>query len=212
MNANNSLRNIHTLFRYFKRRLKYLYWFFNHQKPNTKIKNVHLGCGEINHPNFINVDLLPFKHVHFLHKVESLNMFKDNELDLIYISHCLEHISHTQIEFVLSEYYRKLKLGGVLRISVPDFEVILQAYDENAEDLEKLMVVLYGGQDYDFNYHYAIFDKFYLKSLLKRVGFSQVQEWKHEHVWHKNIDDWSNKSISLNGKDYFISLNIEAIK
>lgn len=195
-----------------KKLTKHLFWYLTHEKPQKGIKNVHLGCGDINFPNFINIDLLPLKHVHYLHGIENLEMFKDDELDLIYTSHCLEHISYTAIESTLEGYYSKLKSGGILRISVPDFDVILKAYQESNRDLAKLLVVLYGGHDYDYNYHYMAFNRTYLENLLKKVGFREIKEWRHDNVWHKDIPDWSKRTIDLAGKTYFISLNIEAIK
>jgi predicted SAM-dependent methyltransferase len=52
---------------------------------------LHLGCGNINYPDFINVDLMPASHVHYVRGINNLKPFKNNSVDLIYACHCLEH-------------------------------------------------------------------------------------------------------------------------
>ena len=54
--------------------------------------------------------------------------FSDNEVDAIYSSHTLEHIYPDRVDFVLSEFYRVLKPGALVRIVVPDFVIAMNAY------------------------------------------------------------------------------------
>ena len=49
--------------------------------PKSDLKYIHLGCGDINHPKMINVDMRYDKHIHYLHDVKSLPMFSDNFAD-----------------------------------------------------------------------------------------------------------------------------------
>jgi predicted SAM-dependent methyltransferase len=58
----------------------------------------------------------------------------DRSVRVIYCSHTLEHISVYRIGFVLSECYRVLTSGGIMRIVVPDARASLEKYlqgDEN---------------------------------------------------------------------------------
>ena len=48
--------------------------------------------------------------------------FEDNEVDVIYTSHMLEHLSPKGAIKFLLEAKRTLRAGGVLRISVPDLK------------------------------------------------------------------------------------------
>jgi len=48
--------------------------------------------------------------------------FPDNSFDAVYSSHVLEHFSKSEGSFLISEAYRILRPGGVLRIVVPDLE------------------------------------------------------------------------------------------
>lgn len=54
--------------------------------------------------------------------------FKDSEVDYIYSSHMLEHLSRDKADFVLRECYRALKSGGVLRLVVPDLGLLIDEY------------------------------------------------------------------------------------
>jgi len=54
--------------------------------------------------------------------------FKDNNFDLVYHSHVLEHFSKQDgAEFIL-ECFRVLKPGGILRVVIPDLERIAREY------------------------------------------------------------------------------------
>ena len=44
------------------------------------------------------------------------------------------------------------------------------------------------------------------------MGFLEVREWTPGSSELTTFDDWSTRKISINGKEYAISLNIEAIK
>ena len=54
--------------------------------------------------------------------------FDDNQFDAVYHSHVLEHLEPADGEKLLSECYRVLRPGGVLRIVVPNLEQIATLY------------------------------------------------------------------------------------
>tara|TARA_B100000989_G_scaffold298026_1_gene285765 strand:- start:60 stop:911 length:852 start_codon:yes stop_codon:yes gene_type:complete len=53
---------------------------------------------------------------------------KNKSCDLVFISHTLEHIPHIQIQKVLTEINRIMKVGATIRILVPNIETIAKAY------------------------------------------------------------------------------------
>jgi len=172
---------------------------------------VNLGCGTTNHPKFINVDGYPHRHVHYIHAIDKLPMFEDASVDLIYASHCLEHFKYRQIDAVLKNWSSKLKPGGILRLSVPDFDKLLAIYHDtrNPDDIvEQLM----GGQDNRYNYHYAIFNRVNLDAFLLQAGFEDIREWVPGTGELTTFDDFSVYSKVVAGKTYSISMNIEATK
>ena len=49
----------------------------------------------------------------------------DLQVELMYSSHCLEHLGDVATEHVLKEAYRVLKPGGFFRITVPVYGCLL---------------------------------------------------------------------------------------
>src|SRR5207249_3890671 len=79
--------------------------------PDGKL-HLHLGCGIVNSPGFVNIDAIPMRHIHCVQAVDRLEKFRSGSADLIYASHVLEHISHRETLSVLQEWRRVLKPGG----------------------------------------------------------------------------------------------------
>lgn len=173
----------------------------------------HIGCGDINTPGFINIDARPQPHVHIVTtSLFRLKMIPANVADMIYMSHVLEHVSHRDIVSTLREMHRILKDDGVLRVSVPDFDRIIDIYQANERDVTAIEYPLMGGQDYPFNYHYAVFNDAHLRKLMQKSGFQETRTWNPQNCAYHYFDDWASRNVSWGGREFAISLNIEAIK
>lgn len=64
--------------------------------------------------------------------------FKENSVDYIFTSHFLEHIKKFETANVLRLCHKCLKKGGTIRISVPDIDLIIKQYTDNANSIEKV--------------------------------------------------------------------------
>lgn len=191
---------------------KFARWIKPKNKPDqSKGCFVNLGCGTTSHPKFINVDGYPHNHVHYIHTIDKLPMFEDESIDLIYASHCLEHFKYRQIDSVLGNWSRKLKPGGVLRLSVPDLDKLLDIYHDTRNP-DNFVEQLMGGQDNRYNFHYAIFNRVNLDAHLLRAGLENIREWTPGADELSTFDDFSVYSKVVAGKTYSISMNIEATK
>lgn len=174
---------------------------------------LHIGCGDIDSPEFINLDARPMPHVHIVSKnVFRLRMIPDAVLDMVYMSHVLEHVPRGQVLQTIKEMGRVLKKGGILRISVPDFDHIIRIYEESGNDVGSIAPALMGGQNYKFNFHYSIFNRSYLVALLTRGGFHEIESWDPGQCAHHDFEDWASKFVYLGEKPFPISLNLEARK
>lgn len=174
--------------------------------------NLHLGCGSINHQKFINIDGLPAQHIHLIRNIDNLSCFKKDSVNLIYASHCLEHFPHASVPEVLTEWFRVLKKDGILRLSVPDFDLLLEIYRDSGNDINSIIGALMGGQDYKYNFHMTVFNKENLSTLLKNAGFRKVEEWQPGSCELTKFDDYSIYEFKLNERKYPVSLNLQAIK
>jgi predicted SAM-dependent methyltransferase len=174
---------------------------------------LHVGCGKTNSPGFINIDARPLAHVHIAtDDVTSLSDFKAGTVDLVYMCHILEHIKASDLKRVLTEMKRVLKVGGALRLSVPDFDRLLEVYDASGKDINSISKQLMGGQDHEYNIHYCVFNRWRLTELLEEVGFREVVRWDPDNCEHHDFKDRASRKIKVNGKEIFISLNLEAIR
>lgn len=140
-------------------------------------------------------------------------MFDDNSIEEIYACHILEHFSRMKVSDVLKEWNRVLIPKGILRIAVPDFESIAAEYSIN-HDLDILMGLLYGGQNYEYNYHYQTYDFNRLSRLLTDAGFNNIKRYEWRDFLPAGYDDYSRSYLPHmdfeNGR--LMSLNVIANK
>jgi len=181
-------------------------------KQLEKIK-LHLGCGNKHIDDFINIDVRDLESVDLVEDIRTLKSFSADSVDLIYASHVLEHFGRREYMSVITNWFNILKPGGVLRICVPDFEKVVEHYNEN-KNLEVLRGFLYGGQNYEQNFHYCAWDFNTMKEDLNLVGFKDIKRYDWRLTEHSNVDDFSQAYLphmeKSNGK--LMSLNVEAIK
>lgn len=174
---------------------------------------LHLGCGPKFINGFIHVDMLDYEHVDYNAPVDQLDFAQDNSVELIYACHVLEHFGRHEIAPVLDEWYRVLKVGGVLRVAVPDFEAVTDEYRVN-HDVQALMGLVCGGQKDEYDYHKVIFDEVSLTKQLISAGFKSIGRYDWRLTEHKDLDDYSQSFLPHMQKDTgrLMSLNLEAVK
>ncbi len=154
------------------------------------MKYLNLGSfvDVVAHPDWINLDILPLglmlpKTVKFIQAdlTKGLPMFADGSIDLIRMSHLIEHISLEAAKVLLKHCHRVLVPGGVMRIATPDVEIIFGHYPRDMGYFdqiqppeyvkaptagEKLSRLLFSG-DYA---HRAVYDYDMLESFLEQAG------------------------------------------
>lgn len=173
---------------------------------------IHIGCGPVDVPGWINIDARPFTHVHILTDSLDLKEFSNGTVQEIYLCHVLEHFSFDEVDSLFNMYHSKLMQSGTLRLSVPDFELLIKIYKETDQNLELIRASLMGGQHYKQNFHKSIYDRKLLTKLLLKAGFSEVLDWVTQIDFGKDIGDWSNGKINFGLKIFDVSLNLKAIK
>lgn len=174
---------------------------------------LHLGCASKHIDGFVNVDVRDLDGVDVIDNIITLEKFENDSADLIYVSHVLEHTGRLEYMSVLKRWYDILKVGGVLRIAVPDFEQVVNHYVIH-KDLRALRGFLYGGQTYPENYHYCGWDFDTLSKDLSDIGFHNIHRYDWRATEHAHIDDYSQCYLPHMDKDngMLMSLNVEATK
>lgn len=92
-------------------------------------KYINLACGPIfvDSPDWANFDFSAALGVQRTNLLGRLPL-ADDSAHLVYSSHFLEHIPKPKVESFLRECFRVLKLGGVLRLVLPDLEEMARTY------------------------------------------------------------------------------------
>lgn len=106
----------------------------------------------------------------------------DNEIfDIIYSSHTLEHFGWNFIDKILKEWCRTLKVGGELRLVLPNLRYVAQRLLDDKIDPRDYWV-LYGEQDYAKNFHAMGFTPNIIRSILDTMGIFEKIEIKEGEV------------------------------
>ena len=172
------------------------------------MRYLHIGCGTNILPNpFENLDGREFEGVDHVSSASDLIQFDDETFDMVYASHILEHHPRNEVESVLKEWVRVVKVDGIVRISVPSFKSATQIYDKTGK-LENILGPLSGGQTYDYEFHYCLFDERTLTALMKKCGLTAIHPWLYTRTRHS--DYWDFSQAVTHGIQ--VSLNLEGRK
>lgn len=150
--------------------------------------------------------------------------YDDNQVDLIFTSHTLEHIYPQRLKYVLDEFYRVLKPGACLRIVVPDISKAIKAYVDadysffaRSEVSPRFADAPLGGQLASWFYsqrldsevvsgkgegHVHCFDYEYMEWWLLKTGFKKVWQSSFrssivEELRGENFDRYEHESIFI---------------
>jgi len=171
---------------------------------------LNLGCRTSRIPGFLNVDVDegPFPEKDRLPDIvadaSNLSTIGNDSVAEIYASNILEHFPHTRTQEVLREWNRVLKPGGVLWISVPDFDVMVKMYLKT-KNLTKWMInMIWGDQYHKYAFHYVLFTWPNLMKELNDAGFSKMTKSRNLPYGVSDgstlVDTWEGESVVINAK------------
>lgn len=180
------------------------------EKINDNPVYLNLGCFQKPFPKpFINVDVRPQPETlcDVCDDVSVLSKFEDNSVDLIYGSHIFEHIPRNEVQSTLKNWRRVLKVGGILRLAVPDMAAIIQHYNR-FKDIKVLQNMIFGSQHHPYDIHYNGYDERFLTETLVDAGFGNVKRWEWQTTFPTNfIDDYSSSYLPDGCKKYIYGAN-----
>ena len=174
---------------------------------------LNLGCGDVAPPEWVNVDFaigarlckIPvigkisrrFLRSNWnpsivLHDLRTRFPWADDSVDIVYSSHSLEHLTRADGERFMRETFRVLRVGGIVRIVVPDLWLEVDRYrsgDCDARDFLSALNIadsaeapfikrIYGmlsGQG-----HRCMYDEASLGDLMTSSGFTIVRRQPFE--------------------------------
>ena len=151
---------------------------------------------------------------------------KSESYDIVFSSHTLEHISQFRVEKSIFEMNRILKIGGTLRILVPDLESSAKAYINKDKNFFKFskhyndslgiganflrQIISPGGQTIAINRefeeilggyaHLFCYDFEIIKTLLKKWGFKNIKKCSPGKSSIPEMQEFQH--FVINGKKY----------
>lgn len=176
---------------------------------------LNLGCGWRDFgKEWIHIDGGEYPH---LHSKDIINLpFEDGTIDEIYASHVFEYFNREEGELILKKWHKKLKIGGLIRLAVPNFETICNLYTSKKYPLSSFVGPLYGKMKMgnEVIYHRTAYDFIELKNILTTSGFKEIKLFDWKMTDHAHIDDHSQAYLPHMDKENgtLISLNVEAVK
>lgn len=144
------------------------------------MKLVNIGCGSVFHSDWINLDKIPVSSEVKAYDIRDRLPFLDEEIDACYSSHVLEHLSPEDAQQFLADCYRILKPGSVIRLVVPNLEVIARLYLQYLEESNS------GIQSAEANYDWMLLE-LYDQSIRKFPGGEMKHFLMNPHLSNRDF-------------------------
>ena len=138
---------------------------------------INLASGRLSVPRFENVD-------------DCVYPLEYREVDVIRASHILEHYGTDESIEVLGHWVDCLKVGGWIKIAVPDFDDLIRR--KNAGEQLNYEGIIMGGQVDERDYHKSLWTLGKLRFIMEQLGLVDIQTWQSE------IADCAAYNFSLN--------------
>jgi len=149
---------------------------------NKRGLKLHLGCGSQRLAGWVNADAFPGGDL--VLDLRRKLPFASGSAKYIFHEHFLEHLDYyLEVPQFLTECYRVLEPGGVMRVVVPDAERFARAYHERtlewfrAVEPDRNFQTPGEGLAFNFQYqgqHHSAWDYETLAHVLTNNGFRQV--------------------------------------
>ena len=142
---------------------------------SSGVRKLNVGCGHILRDDYINVDGRKLPGVDVVCDV--LDMPAElSDVDEIYAAHLVEHFSELTLRtHVLPYWLSRLKPGGQLVLVAPNADAMMRRYCAGEIGFEQVKEVLFGGQEYEGDFHYNMLSPEAMKPLLSSTGFEGVE-------------------------------------
>ena len=144
------------------------------------------ALGLLNEQQIENIKWNMEHNIQFADATKSIPL-QTSSIDCIYTSHMVEHLSQKGVRSFLREVKRVLKVGGVVRIAVPDLRIAVDDYLETNDADAFMRGILVQAPEINtlkqkinlfvsgYRHHQWLYDGASLSKLLIEMGFSSVE-------------------------------------
>jgi len=146
------------------------------------VKRLNWGCGLYANPGWINSDIKEGPGIDIRCDIRNGLPLDSSTMDYIVSIHALPELSYADLVPALRELKRVLKVGGVLRLGLPDLDKGIQAYqaqqrdyflipDEEAQSLGSKFII----HMLWYGYCRTLFNSEFINELLRKAGFREIR-------------------------------------
>ena len=136
---------------------------------------LNLGCGHIALEEYINIDARVLPGVDVIADVDNLPVEAGQAAE-VFSAHLVEHFPQEEFErHILPYWISLLRPSGELRAVVPDAGAMLAAHGEGKFSYSDLREVLYGGQEYEGDFHFNMYTTESLGAILAEAGLIDIK-------------------------------------
>jgi len=159
-------------------KLKRKYKMKMFEGKDKKVLEICGGLIPLNKEN-INVDILNDPMVDVIANLLEKLPFGNDSIDKIISIATLMHFNLLEMRKILKEFFRIIKIGGLLEIGVPSLKKIFKYYEINGLD-DVCIRHLHGAQKNEFDIHLCVMDFKRIKQELENLGFKEVVELEYD--------------------------------
>lgn len=144
-------------------------------EPDAYPRRINLGCGTDAREGYLNIDINAFNMPDLVADVRALDFLPGGYYEEVLAQDVLEHLPRMHTLQALRQWNRLLRMGGVLRLRVPDVlavaDMLRDPGQQEPSQQEALIQLLFGTQAYEGDFHCTSFTAVLLRHYLARAGF-----------------------------------------
>lgn len=131
---------------------------------------LNVGCGGDVREGWINMDINPGSRLDICKAdIRAIPMPNGSVHELV-AQDVLEHIPYADDFQTIRHWADKLAPGGTLTIRTPDMTAIIKGYQDGQYPFTQFVRLVFGGQEYETNFHKSGFNIPYLQQLVVQAG------------------------------------------
>lgn len=147
------------------------------EKLALPVVKVDLGCGIRNRKQpeaeWIHLDIQDIPGIDLVCDFATMP-FSDKQVDMIHAADVIEHVAPYDIDKVLREWNRVLKVGGTFTGATPNLHSTMIRYAKNELSLKDAIGALYGSNEHVYQHHFITYTVDTLRELLEKYGFGEI--------------------------------------
>lgn len=167
---------------------------------------IYLGSRNVKPEGYKTVDISPNCNPDIVADITDMPQIADKSCSEVVASHVLEHLSWPESFKALVEMGRILKIGGIIKIAVPDMRLLSEIIKSSGTSFFAAGMIFGAGSTNYFDQHHYGFTAEMLIQILKSLGFSNF-DW-----WNSTLPEGANGWMLYGSEKIAISLNIQAAK